>query len=100
MRLGLAVLSACSTARYEEVESPEPRDLASALLLGGARQVVATLWNVDSEASTRFMEAFYREMHLGRMTQDAMRKAWRTVREQPGMTNPYYWAGFSLFVQI
>ena len=100
LRLGLAVLSACSTARYEDVESPEPRDLASALLLGGARQVVATLWNVDSEASTRFMETFYREMHRGRITPDAMRKAWRTVSGQPGMTNPYYWAGFSLFVQI
>jgi CHAT domain-containing protein/tetratricopeptide (TPR) repeat protein len=100
LRLGLAVLSACSTARFEEVESPEPRDLATALLLGGARQVVATLWNVDSQASTRFMEAFYREMHLGGTTPDAMRKAWRAVSEQPGMTNPYYWAGFSLFVQI
>ena len=100
LRLGLAVLSACSTARYGDVESPEPRDLASALLLGGARQVVATLWKVDSEASTRFMETFYNEMHRGRITPDAMRKAWRTVREQPGTTNPYYWAGFSLFVQI
>ena len=66
LRLGLAVLGACSTARYEDVESPEPRDLAGALLLGGARQVVATLCNVDSEASTRFMEAFYDEMHKGR----------------------------------
>jgi tetratricopeptide (TPR) repeat protein len=100
LRLGLAVLSACSTARYEDVESPEPRDLAGALLLGGARQVVATLWNVDSEASTRFMEAFYGEMHKGSMAPYAMQKAWRTVTEQPGMANPYYWAGFSLFVQI
>ena len=100
LRLVLAVLSACSTARYEEVESPEPRDLAGALLLGGARQVVATLWNVDSEASTRFMEAFYSEMHKGSMAPYAMQEAWHRVTEQPGMTNPYYWAGFSLFVQI
>jgi CHAT domain-containing protein len=100
LRLGLAVLSACSTARYEEVESPEPRDLAGALLLAGARQVVATLWNVDSEASTRFMEAFYGEMQKGSMAPHAMQKAWRTVTEQPGMRSPYYWAGFSLFVQI
>jgi hypothetical protein len=100
LRLGLAVLSACSTARYEDVESPEPRDLAGALLLSGARQVVATLWNVDSEASTRFMETFYGEMHKGSMAPYAMQKAWRTVTKQPGMTNPYYWAGFSLFVQI
>jgi CHAT domain-containing protein len=100
LRLGLAVLSACSTARYEEVESPEPRDLAGALLLGGARQVVATLWNVDSEASTRFMEAFYGEMQKGSMAPYAMQKAWRAVTEQPGMRSPYYWAGFSLFVQI
>jgi tetratricopeptide (TPR) repeat protein len=100
LRLGLAVLGACSTARYEDVESPEPRDLAGALLLGGARQVVATLWNVDSEASTRFMEAFYNEMHKGSMAPYAMQKAWRAVTEQPGMKNPYYWAGFSLFVQI
>jgi CHAT domain-containing protein len=100
LRLGLAVLGACSTARYEDVESPEPRDLASALLLGGTRQVVATLWNVDSEASTKFMEAFYNEMRFGRTTPDAMRKAWHTVSHEPSMTNPYYWAGFSLFVQI
>jgi tetratricopeptide (TPR) repeat protein len=100
LRLGLAVLGACSTARYEDVESPEPRDLASALLLGGARQVVATLWNVDSEASTRFMETFYGEMHKGSMAPYAMQIAWRAITDQAGMKNPYYWAGFSLFVQI
>jgi hypothetical protein len=99
VHLGLAVLSACSTARYEDVESPVPRDLATALLLGGARQVVATLWDVDSDASTRFMEVFYREMQFGRTTPQAMQKAWRSIREEPGMANPYYWAGYSLFAR-
>jgi tetratricopeptide (TPR) repeat protein len=99
-RLSLAVLGACSTAHYEEVESPEPADLAEGLLFGGARQVVAALWNVDSAAAAVFMQSFYRNLHLGRTVTEAIQSASREVRERPGWENPYYWAAFSLFVRI
>jgi tetratricopeptide (TPR) repeat protein len=97
--LRLAVLSACSTARYEEVESPEPPHLASTLLLGGAREVLAAQWNADSAATSRFMQTFYRGLQEGRTTLAAVREASRDVRRQPDWNGPYFWACFSLFVR-
>lgn len=98
-RLGLAVLSACSTARYEEDESPEPQDLAGILLVGGVRQVLAAHWNVDSAAASRLMQTFYRGLAKSRIPVEALRDAVREVRRQSGWENPYFWAAFSLFVQ-
>jgi CHAT domain-containing protein len=93
------VLSACSTARYEEVETPAPPDLASALLLDGVPQVVATLWNADSSAVSRFMGAFYGAIRRGAAPLAAVREASEDVRRTPGWAHPYYWASMSLFVR-
>jgi CHAT domain-containing protein len=98
-RLGLVVLSVCSAARFEEIESPEPQHVASAMLLSGTRQVVASLWNTDSAAASRFMQMFYRNLRQGLSSAQSMQAAAREVRAQPGWRNPYYWASFMLFVR-
>ncbi len=98
-KLQLAVLSACSTARYEEQESADPQHLAHALLLDGARQVMAARWNADSLSASRFMQAFYRYLRRGRPALEALRAAAMEVRRQPGWAHPYYWAVYSMFVR-
>jgi tetratricopeptide (TPR) repeat protein len=97
--LSLAVLSACSTARYEEADSLEPDHLAAAFLTAGAQQVVATLWDSDSGASRKFMTAFYAALRAGGGAAAAMREGRRAVRATPGWEDPYYWAPFVFFVQ-
>lgn len=99
-RLGLAVLSACSTAKYRDPEDPKPENLANALLLEGASQVVASLWDVDSSATSFFMQSFYRHLRLNHAPAAALREASAETRHQRAWSNPYYWASFSLFLRI
>ena len=58
-QIGLAVLTGCETGR----PSNAPTDgvgLAEAFLLGGTRFVLATTTEVEDEASSRFVRAFYK----------------------------------------
>jgi tetratricopeptide (TPR) repeat protein len=99
LHLNLAVLSACSTARYREPEDPRPDNLASALLLDGAQQVIATLWDADSSATSYFMQSFYRHLRLNQPSTEAFAEASAETRRQAAWANPYYWASFSLFLR-
>ncbi len=54
-----AFLSACETARTGPVLSDEAVHLASALLVAGYREVVATLWPVPDRPALRLSRAVY-----------------------------------------
>jgi hypothetical protein len=56
--------------------------------------VIATLWNVDDEASALLMERFYTYLRAGYDKAEALRQAQLDVRRQ--YPNPYYWSGFVL----
>jgi CHAT domain-containing protein len=62
----LAVLSACETGITNlETVNAEYVGLASAFLKAGVRQVVSTLWKVQSDASVLLMLYFYRKVRKG-----------------------------------
>jgi len=96
-RLSLAVFSACSTAKYEEVDTVAPQNLAHEFLLAGTPQVVAALWNVDSKATMKFMTELYRELRSGSSTASAARNATAIVRSGEGWQHPFFWAAFTFF---
>lgn len=96
----LAVLSACSTGRSADAEDPSPESVASGLLLGGASQVLATLWNVDSDATSRWMQSFYASLRRNPHALDAFHEAAAGVWRHPGEENPYYWASFLFYVRL
>jgi CHAT domain-containing protein len=95
--LRLAVLSACvsshsSTGSFDDQDSMVRR-------LMGARvpEVVASRWQIDSTATSRLMNEFYRNLIAGDTVSDALTTASRNLRTEPGFAHPYYWAGFSAF---
>lgn len=93
----LVVLSACETAIGPDVPGEGLMGLSRAFLHAGARQVVASLWNVDDEASATFMTHFYQGLlrdHL--QPAAALRRAQLSVRAEPRTAHPYFWAGFEL----
>jgi hypothetical protein len=57
--LDMVTLSACETALGRFDTADNIRGIPAALLIAGVRTIVATLWNVESNAAARFFEVFY-----------------------------------------
>ena len=102
LRADLVTLSACSTALEggSAVDYPVDGDafgLTRALLFAGAGSVLATLWDVDDQATARLVERFYQER---RASGDApsLAAVQRAMLGSEGRErHPRYWAGFELF---
>jgi CHAT domain-containing protein/cytochrome c-type biogenesis protein CcmH/NrfG len=92
--LQLAVLSACATGARSSTESSGTEGLSEAFLRSGVRSVVASRWNVDSEATAAFMEKFYANLLSGSEVPAALRAAQLQLASQPEFAHPYYWAAF------
>lgn len=93
--LQLAVFSACATAGHSETS--ESRSLVSEFLQRGAHNVVASRWNVDSMATSDFVELFYKSVLSGRSVAQAMQSAAGAFRQTRERAHPYYWAAFAAF---
>jgi hypothetical protein len=68
--------------------------LTRAFFFAGTPTVVASLWNVDDEATALLMEHFYTYLGQGMGKAAALRQAQLEVMED--YPDPYYWAGFVL----
>ena len=77
----LAVLSACNTGNGEQVAGEGLVGVSRAFLTGGTKAVVASMWPVDSEATVKLMEAFYKELGAGRPPVTALRQAKLDLRK-------------------
>lgn len=96
-RCRLAVLSGCATGSGERDGPGDPQSLVRAFLHAGAREVVASLWNLDSAATQVFMREFYTAMFSGAPADQSLRRAAAAVRAHGEYRHPYYWAGLQVF---
>jgi CHAT domain-containing protein/Tfp pilus assembly protein PilF len=93
----LVVLSACDTALGEEIRGEGLLGLARGFLYAGACRVMASLWNVDDEATSELMAHFYRSMEQdGRSPAAALRLAQIAIAKDGRWRSPFYWAAFQL----
>ncbi len=90
----LAVLSGCGTGLSSVVGADELVGLSRGLLYAGARSVLATLWDVNDESTTRFMRGFYRYLISGLEPAEALQRSLWDLRED--YPHPYFWAPFVL----
>lgn len=92
----VVVLSACRTGLGREVRGEGLMGLGHSFLAAGASSVVASLWNVDDQATAALMGRFHRELHGGRPPAEALRLAQLHLRDETRWSAPYYWGAFVL----
>lgn len=90
----LVTLSAC-----ESGVAPKQGGMALALsgatLCAGAREVLASLWAVDDQATQLLMADFYQQLCSGQTAAIALQQAQKHVRQM--YQHPFFWAAFQLF---
>ena len=91
----LLVLSACETAKGDNRAA---LGIAGVAVRAGARSTLATLWQVNDEATSTLMTKFYQELSNTTLTKaEALRRAQLSILEDPNYNQqPYYWAPFVL----
>ncbi|MGB7949956.1 MAG: CHAT domain-containing protein, partial [Candidatus Binatia bacterium] len=92
--LELLTLSACDTAAGDDRAA---LGLAGMAIKAGARSALATLWNINDEASVGLVVDFYRELKdtsISRAT--ALQRAQIKMLENPRYEHPGFWSPFLL----
>lgn len=96
-RCRLVVLAGCSTAAGERGGPGDPQSLVRAFLHAGAGDVVAGLWDLDSDGTQMLVDKFYESLLSGSPAAESLAKAAAAVRSDSRYRHPYYWAGLEVF---
>jgi len=92
----MVVLSACKTASGEIRKGEGIVSLARGFFYAGTRSLVSTLWNLNDQAGSKLMVAFYAGLKNHLRKDEALRNAkLRFLAEATDAEelHPYYWAG-------
>jgi len=91
----VVTLSACETALGKPVDGEGLIGLVRGFFHAGADRVVASLWSVQDKATAELMPRFYRAMLVeGHRPAAALRQAQISLRTNPRVSAPYFWAPF------
>lgn len=94
----LVTLSACETGRGETFTGQGVMGLRTAIIASGCSTLLASLWNVDDEATVQLMLAFYTNMWKKNLpAAGALKQAQSEIQHaNPAWKDPYYWAGWEI----
>ncbi len=92
----LITLSACRTMRSKVISGDELLGLVRGFFYAGTKSLLASLWDVDAEATYYLMEKFYALLKYGLSTTEALQQAQLDLQEDNKYKHPYYWGGFVL----
>jgi CHAT domain-containing protein len=94
----LVTLSSCRSAGARAYSGEGLVGLTWAFLQAGARNVVAGLWDVDDESTSKLMSRMYGDLTRGVPPEDALRAAQLSLLRSGYPTQkPYYWGPFQLY---
>jgi CHAT domain-containing protein len=93
------VLSACNTAAGDKLGAEALSSLARAFFYAGAKSLVVSHWNVDSEATVKLMDGLYAALRAnpGLSHAEALRKSILQMIDNPSKpewAQPSFWAPF------
>ncbi|MCB1888498.1 MAG: CHAT domain-containing protein [Rhodocyclaceae bacterium] len=88
----MVTLSACETGLGTVLSGDDVVGLTRGFLYAGASNIVASLWQVDDDATTLLMQTFYRRLDAGDSKRHALREAQLVTRKK--YPHPFFWAAF------
>lgn len=89
----LVTLSACETGLGQINSGDDVVGLTRGFLYAGSSSVIASLWQVDDEATSQLMVKFYAEL-AAKPKVEALRSAQLEVKKK--YPHPYFWSAFYL----
>lgn len=96
-RTRLVILSGCKTGIEQQFRGEGVVSFARSFLVAGVPVVVASLWPVDSDATSELMIAFHRfRKDEHRSTTEALMLAQQEMMTSERYRSPFYWAGFTV----
>lgn len=95
----LTLLSACNTARGENVSGEGLMGLSYALYVAGNINTLLTLWPVADEETAEFVSKLFVKIKAGQTHAQAITAVKREFMHHadPRKRNPYFWAPFVLY---
>jgi CHAT domain-containing protein len=96
LKIDLAVLSACETARGRVGEGEGVIGFTWALFVAGSPTTVVSQWKVDSASTTQLMLEFHRRLKAsdGFLKAHSLQQAAVKLMRDSRYRHPFYWAGF------
>lgn len=95
LNASLVTLSACETGLGRVQSGDDVLGLTRGLLFSGADSVMASLWLVDDNATSRLMQDLYAARKRGATTSAALRAAQKKM-VRSSKRHPFYWAAFQV----
>ncbi len=96
----LVTLSACRSAGARAYAGEGMVGFTWAFLEAGARTVIAGLWEVGDQSSSRLMDQLYRALASGVSPATALREAKLTfLRSGSASRKPFYWAPYQAYIR-
>lgn len=96
INIDLLVVSSCKSGLAGNFGGDENIGLGQAFLMSGARSVIVSLWEIDDESTSFFMESFYSELIKGISKSDALQLAIKKTSDVQKWNKPFYWSPFML----
>lgn len=92
----MVVLSACETGIGKMVRGEGLAAMSRGFMYAGAKQVVASLWEVNDSSTAELMTHFYRNLLAGERQRPAaaLRAAQIAIWRKEPESSPYFWAAF------
>lgn len=90
----LVTLSACETGLGKAMSGDDLIGMTRGFLYAGSSNVVASLWEVEDEATGELMKQFYRNLAAGQSKKEGLRQAQVSLWKR--FPDPLYWAAFYL----
>jgi CHAT domain-containing protein len=92
--VNLVVLSGCETGTGGLDDAYGLGGLSQAFLDAGAKQLIASLWQVDDVITTQLMTTFYQFYTAGYSAPKALALAQQSLRNNSRTSHPKYWSGW------